>query len=629
MKNTLRRISALLVAAIMTIAMCIPVMATGTVTTPTAPSGADKAILTVKGVNAEDKDSAIVTAYRIVKPEFNADGLVGYTAEDGISIADKTYFRPTADEMTAIVTAVKANPDKYTKVVFTRDDTTGDYVSAAGAAGAGEYLVLITGATDKENTSVYNPALVSINYTDANDSTTITGTPVDMTGTFDIGSVAYVKRSEPELKKFIVENGEDKKATDVFAEGDNTQPGNVINFKITAGIPSYKSVPSVTEEVTDAGGVTTTKIVTKGIYENPIVRITDTLDDTFTAIIDANNGGIVVQNNGTPLKADEYTLDVNDDGKGFVIKLAKDYIFAHGNETITVLYSAKLQDVLAAQNFDENKNIVKYEYSNNPEDDNDVKELRDVTYNYTYSIDGRVGAEKIVVKHGDKEDEYKNSGEISTYEVEKGKLITTNRKWEEHEHILTTYGPFTTMYPEDALENAEFTLYKKYEENVVSDAVASTTSDAGGHLYFHGLDAGIYYLKETKAPTGYSLNNTVYKVVITATIDETSGVLKELKTEFFDAKSNAQKGSIVYKNTATKAEVEKVEIPEGEGTTTTVTYGNVYSNVTIDVDPLVIPNTPLAALPSTGGMGSYIFTIIGVAVMAVVAGSFFRSRAKA
>ena len=41
-----------------------------------------------------------------------------------------------------------------------------------------------------------------------------------------------------------------------------------------------------------------------------------------------------------------------------------------------------------------------------------------------------------------------------------------------------------------------------------------------------------------------------------------------------------------------------------------------------------ITDTKLSALPSTGGMGTYLFTIIGVVVMAGAAGAFFISRRK-
>ena len=42
-----------------------------------------------------------------------------------------------------------------------------------------------------------------------------------------------------------------------------------------------------------------------------------------------------------------------------------------------------------------------------------------------------------------------------------------------------------------------------------------------------------------------------------------------------------------------------------------------------------IPNTKLAALPSTGGIGTTIFTIGGCAIMIVAAGLFFATRRKA
>ena len=39
-------------------------------------------------------------------------------------------------------------------------------------------------------------------------------------------------------------------------------------------------------------------------------------------------------------------------------------------------------------------------------------------------------------------------------------------------------------------------------------------------------------------------------------------------------------------------------------------------------------DTKLNSLPATGGMGTYLFTIIGVVVMAGAAGAFFISRRK-
>ena len=50
--------------------------------------------------------------------------------------------------------------------------------------------------------------------------------------------------------------------------------------------------------------------------------------------------------------------------------------------------------------------------------------------------------------------------------------------------------------------------------------------------------------------------------------------------------------------------------------------------ITPDKNITKIQNTKLGTLPSTGGMGTYLFTIIGVVVMAGAAGAFFISRRK-
>ena len=47
------------------------------------------------------------------------------------------------------------------------------------------------------------------------------------------------------------------------------------------------------------------------------------------------------------------------------------------------------------------------------------------------------------------------------------------------------------------------------------------------------------------------------------------------------------------------------------------------------VDGLDYPNTKLSSLPSTGGIGTTIFTIGGCAIMIIAAALFFASRRKA
>ena len=628
MKNTLKRLGALLIAAIMMIAMCVPVMADPESTPVVPPSTTDRAVITVKGVDAKDASSATVKAYRIVYPEYNSEGLVKYTTIDGVTIADGTDFRPTSEEVTAIASGIIGGTITPTTVLtLARNNDTGDYVSATGEAGAGEYIVLITGT----NTVVYNPALVSVNYTDANDKDSITNGTVNLGANFAYGNVTYVKKSEPNVDKSIVTAAGDKNGTTVSADGDNTTPSDTINFKITADIPSYKMSSVTTTETHQVEGqdVQETIITTTGTYDNPIVRVTDKLDATFTEIIDSDTTGIVVKNGTTELEkgADkDYTITVDADKKGFVIQLTEDYIFAHGAQTITVTYSAKLRDVDAAQNFDENKNIVKLEYSNDPSDDNSVKTKEDVTYNYTFAIDGKIGGEEITTTHGGDSEKSETPGKETSYEVVKESTTTEDVTWSDYTDSLTEVQDGTSKKPSNALAGAEFSLYTAYASGDVSgDPVAVTTSDDGGHLYFHGLNVGTYYVKETKAPQGYSLNSTIYKVVIDATVD-TAGILTAYSIKFYNASTNAEAGSITYTNTATQ--VTDVYTTEGGTTTVNEHFGDVNTQIAVTVSPLEILDTPLADLPSTGGMGSYLFTIIGVAVMAIVAGSYFRSRAK-
>ena len=133
-----------------------------------------------------------------------------------------------------------------------------------------------------------------------------------------------------------------------------------------------------------------------------------------------------------------------------------------------------------------------------------------------------------------------------------------------------------------ALAGAEFILYKGSDESnrdyaqvangkltgwTKEKAEATTlVSDADGKIAVEGLDADTYYLEETKAPGGYNKLAGPVKVVISHTVtDEGAHMTHTLKQD------------------ATDVAVERVEIENKSGT----------------------------ELPSTGGIGTTIFYVLG------------------
>lgn len=161
--------------------------------------------------------------------------------------------------------------------------------------------------------------------------------------------------------------------------------------------------------------------------------------------------------------------------------------------------------------------------------------------------------------------------------------------------VYTGQITFTKVDADDntkALAGAQFTLAKKNDDNanygealkftkqndgtyIYDEANGNTTleSDANGKVIVKGLGVGTYKFTETKAPTGYSINTDIPTVTLS---------------------------------------VEKKAT-------------DIFSNGT----EMKVLDTKLSALPSTGGIGTTIFTIAGCLIMVTAAGLFFASRKKA
>ena len=120
---------------------------------------------------------------------------------------------------------------------------------------------------------------------------------------------------------------------------------------------------------------------------------------------------------------------------------------------------------------------------------------------------------------------------------------------------------------------------QKTESNMDMDTKA-TEIDAGYNLRLNGLAAGTYWLVEKEAPAGYNKLTAPIKVTITQN--------EKNKLEWTVSKDN---------------------VPE-------------------DDKIIGVENTTGTILPGTGGMGTILFTVVGIALVLIIAASFVISRRK-
>ena len=142
--------------------------------------------------------------------------------------------------------------------------------------------------------------------------------------------------------------------------------------------------------------------------------------------------------------------------------------------------------------------------------------------------------------------------------------------------------------------------WKEIDEIAVSENGEKFTAK------FIGLDDGVYKLEETVTPEGYNTVDTIYFEVVTVHEEDENGVGKVVSISIYEGKVKENKEPLVQNQA-------KYEFSRGT---------QVSGNFSIDTEFLIstdIVNKPGSVLPSTGGIGTTIFYIVG-AILVIGAG---------
>lgn len=545
----MKKFLAMLLAMVMVMGMSLTTFATGS-EAGLKPKPVEADKATATVTNVEA--GATVTAYRIVEPTYNDKGFTGYKLAEGVTLTN--MLEPTSDEVTGIAADKKLLATLTKETLSAPEGATG-LATYTAQLGAGYWVVIVEGSKIQE---IYNPMLVGIYYSveGSGDENTLVNGEVNADSNWSLNSTpAYAKSEQPTIDKKIT-GSTGKDTSDGNESGNDVAIGDTVNFEINTKIPSYSKS-----------------------YTEVMVKITDTMGKGLTL---ADSVNLVVTVDGETVEAgvDTFTYTPAEDKKSFEISFASTYALAHSGEAVVVTYDAVLGED-AGLNFDANDNTAKLEYTNDPS--GKTNEIEDKTYTYTFGIDANLYGSDGSVWNKFTEELLK-TGEVRKIILESGEEVETT-----------------------TLPGAEFTLTR------ADGKTYTTVSDENGYLSFTGLDAGTYTLQETKAPEGYSLNDTKIPVEITAEYND-NGTLKSYSIKVNN--ENTSTYTATY-DANEKGKVTEIEVkPEHE---------NEWSDVS---DTHEIKNTKLSSLPSTGGIGTTIFTVGGCAIMIIAAGLYFATRRK-
>lgn len=318
--------------------------------------------------------------------------------------------------------------------------------------------------------------------------------------------------------------------------------GDTVTYQLTSKVPDMTGYNSYTFKFSDT--------LSKGLDLKEVLSVK------------VGNTTLTAKSTG----ANTYALAYDEDTRTLTVTLNDFYnsYKNHTGETITVVYTATLnKDAVIGMNPNTNKAVV--EYSNNPKSDGTGKSEPSIVDVHTFDF--------TIFKYYLKDETQTGlaNAEFELYKAnEAGDAADTNAK-------INIVDEGNGVYRQATADEAKATGFTS----------AKIVSDADGKVLVKGLEAGTYYLRETKAPEGYNKLLSDIKVVIEANYDTTTGKL----------------------------------------TNYTVTYTYNGNTITVtNTDKLTSPEVPVenktgAQLPSTGSKGALMVTLAGIVLFGALTAS--------
>lgn len=306
--------------------------------------------------------------------------------------------------------------------------------------------------------------------------------------------------------------------------------------------------------------------ITVNVPNNITKLKTFTVTDTPTNLKD-NLSSIKITCDGTPVVVEAYSTEALG-ADGFTIKFTPAQMEAYKGKQLVITYNATLKDT-AFNTTAGNRNTAKLEYSKNitpnttddPDNPNKGKEegkntIENSTVVYTFAV------------------KIEKTGEDGTTPLK-------DVKFDLYQEVdAETTGAITGASVPAGLDNAKF--WKKID---------TLTTDASGIATHNGLSNGTYYLVETKTNDGYNLLKKPIKVIL-----------------------NVQYTTITKTESAWVEDTNGQKQVKSEITETTFTSADSTTQQGIKVQKVI--NKKGFTLPTTGGIGTFVFTFAGIAMMA-------------